>query len=251
MNPNLPPRGGILHVYAHPDDESFGNPATIAFYAGRGHPMHLVTLTRGEAGETNGVCAPEELGPVREAELRAACEILGIPRPEIWRYPDGGLGEIDSEEAISRLIALYEKTAPEVIVTYGEDGVTGHPDHIAVSRWATEAFLRLREKGAAAPSRLYWRTMPEKRRKLLNRNDITYRTDYTTIVDAREFLSIRARAEACHRSQRPHTEYARPDAIEMGAVDYYLRIFPDWRKGSLFEDGLFGEGHYPDDSTLP
>lgn len=247
-----------MHVYAHPDDESFGNPATIALYASRGIPMHLVTLTRGEAGETNGVCAPEDLGQVREGELRAACAILGIPRPEIWRYPDGGLNRVNEEEAISRLLGLYEKTAPEVIVTYGDDGLSGHPDHIAASRWATEAFFRLRQKSAASPpglycpSRLYWRTMPEKRRARLNRPDLIYRTGYTTIVDAREFGHIRAPAETCHHSQRPHTEYAHPATIELGAVDYYVRIFPEPKeKDGSFEADLFGTEFHPDETTLP
>ncbi len=55
MPESPPPAGGILNVYAHPDDESFGNPGTIALYAGRGVPVSLVCFTRGEAGETNGV----------------------------------------------------------------------------------------------------------------------------------------------------------------------------------------------------
>ena len=106
-------------------------------------------------------------------------------------------------------------------------------------------------EGGPSPSRLYWRTMPEKRRPHLGRTDLIYRDDYTTIVDAREFQSVRARAEACHRSQRPHTEYTRPHTTEMGAVDYYLRIFPEWRENSLFEAGLFGEAHHSDETTLP
>ena len=66
----------ILHVYAHPDDESFGNPATFAFYANQGVRMGLLTLTRGEAGLTNGVCQSDELGEVREKELENAAVCL-------------------------------------------------------------------------------------------------------------------------------------------------------------------------------
>ncbi|MEE9240388.1 MAG: PIG-L family deacetylase [bacterium] len=150
MNPKSQPLG-IPRIRAHPDDESFGNPATITLYAGRGVPMSMATLTRGEAGETNGVCAPEELGRVRDAELRAACRILGVGQLEIWRYPDVRLNCADEEEAVSRLLSLYEKTAAEVIVTYGGDGLTGHLDHMTASRWATEAFFRLRRKGAPPP----------------------------------------------------------------------------------------------------
>jgi LmbE family N-acetylglucosaminyl deacetylase len=250
---NLPPSpGGILHVYAHPDDESFGNPATIGLYAKEGVPMSLITMTRGEAGETNGVCKPEELGDVREAELRAACQVLGIHHFELWGYPDGELSNANKGEVLSRLIATYEKIAPRVIVTYGDEGVTGHPDHLAVSRFATEAFFQFHKQNPArAPERLYWRITPEKRRVQLNRDDINYRTDYTTIIDAREFGHIRTRAESRHRSQRAHTDYDLSEISELGAVDYYKRVFPEWRDGGPYEADLFGMTYHSDETSLP
>ncbi len=139
------PAGHILHIYAHPDDESYGNPATIRLYAGRGVSMSLITATRGEAGKTNGACGREELGAVRESELRCACAALGVERLEILGYPDGGLAGVDFDEAVSRLMAFCRETRPDVLVSYGEDGVTGHPDHVAVSRWTAAAFFRLRD----------------------------------------------------------------------------------------------------------
>lgn len=249
---NLPPPGGILHVYAHPDDESFGNPATIALYAHQGVPMSLITMTHGEAGETNGICKAEELGDLREAELRAGCQVLGIHHLDLWDYPDGELEKADEKEILSRLLEAYESIAPRIIVTYGDDGTTGHPDHLAVSWFATEAFFRFqKENSASSPERLYWRSVPEKRRTLFNRTDLIYRTDYTTIIDAREIGDIRARAEACHRSQRPHTQYGRPEIVELGAVDYYKRIFPEWKEGDPYEADLFGKTYHSDETSLP
>ena len=138
---------GILHVYAHPDDESFGNPATFAFYSDQEIPLFLVTLTRGEAGETNGICADGELGAVREKELRSACKILGIRHLDIWDYPDGRISKIPEEEGILRIEEIYRALKPEVVVTFGDDGITGHPDHIAANRWATGAFFPHSRKG--------------------------------------------------------------------------------------------------------
>ncbi len=245
-----PSLGGILHVYAHPDDESYGNPATIALYADRGARMDLICLTRGEAGETNGVCAPGELGEVRAAELHAACRALGIARLELWDYPDGGLERVEEEEAVLRLAAAYETLAPEVIVTYADDGITGHPDHLAASRWATEAFRRARRRAGPAPSRLYWRVAPEERRERYRRPDIVYRGDYTTVIDARAFAHARGEAESCHLSQRPHTDHAGPEFFEMGAVDYYIRMFPEWEGGPLEAD-LLGRGVHPEGASFP
>lgn len=242
--------GGILHVYAHPDDESFGNPGTIALYASRGHPVSLVCFTHGEAGEPNGVCAPEELGSVRAGELRAAADTLGISRLDLWDYPDGGLDRVDDEEAIVRLIEAYESIGPEVIVTFADDGITGHLDHLAVSKWATEAFWRLREKSAGKPSRLYWRTVPDKRRAIMNRPDVICRSDYTTIIDAHDHERTRAEAEACHATQKAHTNYAEPALIEMGVVDYYIRKCPEW-KGGPYEGDLLGGKTHPEESSFP
>lgn len=237
MNPSPPPVRGVLNVYAHPDDESYGDPGTISLYAGRGVSMSLVCFTRGEAGETNGVCPPGELGEVRAAELRAACGVLGISRLEQWDYPDGGLNGVDAEEAIARLMEAFEDISPEVVVTHSDDGVTGHPDHLAVSAWATEAFHRSRAGGmrpggsASAPSRLYWRVIPAHRREALARPDLIYRDDYTTIIDARSRAGVRRRAEACHATQRPHTDYDDPSFSRWAPWTTTSGNFPNGRAG--------------------
>ncbi len=244
-------RRSILHVYAHPDDESFGNPATIALYASRGVRMGLLTLTRGEAGLTNGACRPEELGDVREAELKDACRALGVESMTLWRCPDGKLKFMREPDILPRVEGFIRDFRPDVVVTYGEDGVTGHPDHVAVGGWATKAFHRLaRESPGTAPRRLYHRATPGKRRALFNRSDLAYRDDYTTIVDGRSLPRARLEAQKCHRSQRPATDYARPGAFEAGLVDYYSRRWPPWRGGPLEAD-LFGESRHADESELP
>lgn len=243
---------GILHVYAHPDDESFGNPATIMRYAADGAAMSLLTATHGEAGETGGVCDLAELGRVRAEELRAACRTLGIGRLELWCYPDGDLPGVDPEEAVARLMRLCREVRPRVIVTFGEDGITGHPDHVAVHRWATETFFRLRaEDGATSPDRLYYRAVPEWRRPLYpHRTDIIYRADCTTAVDGRAFPQARRLAAACHKTQRPHTNHADLALRAAGLVDCYVRRFPEWEGGPLEAD-LFGGRFHPEGATLP
>ena len=35
---------------------------------------------------------------------------------------------------------------PDVVLTFGPDGITGHPDHRMVSRWVTEAWRRSRRR---------------------------------------------------------------------------------------------------------
>ncbi len=213
--------------------------------------MGLLTLTRGEAGLTNGVCRTDELGDVREAELKDACRVLGVEHLTLWGYPDGGLRSLEDAEILPRIKEFMRNFSPDVVVTYGEDGVTGHPDHVAVGRWTTKAFYRLmRENPISAPKRLYHRVSPDKRRTLYNRPDLVYRNDYTTIIDGRNFPRARSKAQACHRSQRQATDYTQPKVFEAGLVDYYFRHYPDWRGGPMEAD-LFGDSHHINESELP
>ena len=247
----LTSQSSILHIYAHPDDESFGNPATFTLYSNQGVRMSLLTLTRGEAGLTNGICEPEELGDVREKELEDACRALGVKDMTLWNYPDGGLNSVEDSEILPRIEEFIRNISPDVVVTYGEDGVTGHPDHIAVGGWATKAFHQLMRKNlGVAPKRLYHRISPEKRRSLYNRSDFIYRDDYTTIIDGRNFPHARIKAQACHRSQKQATDYTQPKVFEAGLVDYYFRHYPTWR-GGLLEADLFGDSHHVDETELP
>ena len=41
--------------------------------------------------------------------------------------------------------ALITEVAPDIIVTFGPDGTTFHPDHITVHHWVTAAWERLQQ----------------------------------------------------------------------------------------------------------
>ncbi len=83
----------LMAVFAHPDDEAFGTGGTLTRYATEGHDVHLVTATRGEAGQIAEpeLATPSNLPYVREQELRCACEIYGIHPPHLLGYLDGQL----------------------------------------------------------------------------------------------------------------------------------------------------------------
>jgi N-acetylglucosamine malate deacetylase 2 len=132
----------LLAVFAHPDDETFRCGGTLALLAQRGVRVQVLTATRGQAGSCGDppLCAPEELPAVRENELRCACAALGIQPPILLDYQDGQLSETDPERIVSEILAVVREVRPKMILTYGPDGVSGHPDHIAIGRFATEAF---------------------------------------------------------------------------------------------------------------
>ena len=78
----------------------------------------------------------------REAELAASLGELGVTDLRILGLPDGGCDRAHPEPAIARIAAAMREVRPDTIVTFGPDGITGHPDHRAVSRWTTEAWRR-------------------------------------------------------------------------------------------------------------
>jgi LmbE family N-acetylglucosaminyl deacetylase len=105
----------------------------------------VVSLTRGEHGPISDprLASREGLPDVREAELESAARALGLDWSTCLRYPDGELPWVDHEAAAADLAALLAPRAPEVVLTFGEDGLYGHADHSAAAEIAAQAIRRL------------------------------------------------------------------------------------------------------------
>src|SRR5262245_20992392 len=140
-------RRRLLAVLAHPDDESLGVGGTLAKYAAEGVDTYLVTATRGEAGRYRGHRGtaehpgPQRLGEIREAELRAAADVLGIRDLTLLDYRDQELDRAEPREAIAQIAATVRRLRPDVVLTFGPDGAYGHPDHIAICQFTTAAIV--------------------------------------------------------------------------------------------------------------
>jgi len=148
-------------VVAHPDDDAYGVAAVVALH--RHDPdfrFFLVHATDGEGGaiaEGSGA-TPETLGAVRRVEDHNAWQVLGLPpyRHEWFGYPDGGLEDVPFEELVGRVAAVMREERPDVVATFGPDGITGHPDHIRIGEAATRAFLRFAGDGGPGFRRLVY-----------------------------------------------------------------------------------------------
>jgi LmbE family N-acetylglucosaminyl deacetylase len=134
----------LMAVFAHPDDESLATGSLLARYAAEGVETYLVTATRGErgwAGPPEDDPGPAALGSLREAELMAAADILGLREVNFLGYTDGDLDAADHQEATARIVAHLRRVRPQVVVTFGPNGAYGHPDHIAISQLALAAIV--------------------------------------------------------------------------------------------------------------
>lgn len=137
----------LLVVFAHPDDESIACGGLLALAADRGVRASLLCLTPGAGrGEAAG----------RLAELHAAARVLGISDVAVLTHEDGMLPWADPVALEQDVRDAIIRARPDVVITFGADGLYWHPDHIAVHERATAAVASL---GGAAPS-LYYVTMP-------------------------------------------------------------------------------------------
>lgn len=268
----------MLAVLAHPDDETLGLGGAFARYAAEGIETFLVTATSGERGRFRGIKegpehpGAEELARIREGELRAAAEVLGIRQVTLLRYGDGRLDEADPAEATARIAAEIRRVRPQVVLTFPPDGAYGHPDHIAISQLAAAAVVAaarpaggtgagLGDAGSEHPhavSKLYymvtspprWDAYQEAFKRLVSVVDGVERVAQpwpewmiTTVVDTREHWPTVWRAVTCHDSQVGGYEKLRhlsPEHHEAlwGRLEFY-RVMSLVNGGRRLETDLF------------
>lgn len=137
--------GTILGIWAHPDDETYSMAGIMAAAVANGQRVVCVTATKGELGSDS--IPPEELAPLRAAELEEALGILGVTE-HIWLgYPDGGCADLDPTGPVARLVDIINTVQPDSILGFGPDGGTWHPDHIRTYDWTRDA---IKQSGTAA-----------------------------------------------------------------------------------------------------
>jgi LmbE family N-acetylglucosaminyl deacetylase len=137
----------LAGVFAHPDDDSYVLGGTLLLHPGAVEPT-LVFATSGEAGpiaDGTGVTR-ETLGRAREAEQAAFLEAVGYggAATRFLRHPDYRLPQVPFERLVGEVEAVLREARPQVVVSFGPDGLTSHHDHIRAGEAAAEAFCRAR-----------------------------------------------------------------------------------------------------------
>ena len=153
-------------VFAHPDDDAYGVAGTVALHAAEpGFRFVLVHATDGGRGDIRpGFPATREtLGEVRRGECASAWRTLGRPpdRHEWLGFPDGEVGDVPFSRLVDPIADVLEEECPDVVLTFGPDGIFGHPDHIAVGAATDAAFLRFAGTGRPGFRRLLHGAVPQ------------------------------------------------------------------------------------------
>jgi LmbE family N-acetylglucosaminyl deacetylase len=207
----------LMCILAHPDDESLGTGGILAKYAAEGVETFVLTATRGEKGrfgESGQKPPPDVVGRVREEELRRAAEVLGIRTVEFLGYIDGELDRAAVSEIVPRIADRIRRIRPHVVVTFGPEGAYGHPDHIAISQFATAAIVAAAD--AHQVSKLYyiewsagkWDAYQAALKRLASQVDGVTRVtspwpdwELTTVIDTSGVWPTVWKAISCHETQ--------------------------------------------------
>jgi len=145
----------ILAVFAHPDDESLACGGTLARLADAGLRVTVISATHGERGGQNDCARDDALGQTRVLEMREAAAILAVAEIVIGDHPDGDLRWEHVSEFHAELVTFIRRHKPAAVITFDEDGLYWHLDHVGVHERTTSV---IRSLGADAPP-LYYVTM--------------------------------------------------------------------------------------------
>jgi LmbE family N-acetylglucosaminyl deacetylase len=240
----------VLAIFAHPDDETFIG-GMLAKYAAEGHDVYLALTTSGQMGNANtDIPKGELLGAAREEEARCSCKALGIHEPFLLGFMDGDTAA-NREAAMEiprRLREIINQVKPDVIITWGPDGLNGHPDHRVAASLVTEVFQQ-RSLLAHHPRRLYYVACPESRFKdapfPFNRPGFirTVSDEFvTTEVDVGRYLDKAYKSIQCHRTQFTEERMRQNDMLgrEVFGGKVFLRLvltslpFPAEKETNIF-----------------
>lgn len=221
-----PPRK-IMAVFAHPDDETTVAPILAKY--GEISTVYLVIATDGRYGVTDHAAIPagDSLAAIRLEELKCSCEALGIEPPITLGLHDG-LGSFEGQSAMwtqlamlkDRLATTIDEIDPDVIITFGPDADSGHPDHRLIGIVTTELLLQRPMKRD-----LYYFSYTREQAALYEGWDLNYADRENlntkisfTLEDEAKYLQ----AIECHKTQYSPLEMKEWQEVETSNPENYI-----------------------------
>ena len=139
--------GTILGIWAHPDDEVFSSAGLMKAASENGQKIISTTATYGDAGQSadENKWPKEQLADIRKAESDKALRLLGNIEQHWLGYKDGKLKEVSIDKAVENILYVIANQKIDTIITFEEQGITGHEDHKTVYVWALKLARLLKD----------------------------------------------------------------------------------------------------------
>ena len=206
------PNSAVVAAFAHPDDERVIGPL-LSRLARQGREVHLVIATDGSKGVRDhaGIAAGEPLAAARKLESECAAKRLGVRQLHMIGLEDGGLASFANLARLrTELTGVFERTRPAVIITFGPEGGTGHPDHRLVGNVVTQI---VQSDDRHRTIDLLYASLPTERLRTAPPSNPTVNGVAEALLTVRvpfeqEDLVAGQEAFACHRTQYTTTEMA-------------------------------------------
>jgi LmbE family N-acetylglucosaminyl deacetylase len=202
----------VLAAFAHPDDERVIGPL-LSRLGREGREVHLVIATDGSRGvrEHAGIAAGQPLAAARAKEAQCAANRLGVRQLHLIGLEDGALASFANLGRLrTELTAILERVQPAVIITFGPEGGTGHPDHRLVGNVVTEV-VQGDDRHRAVE--LLYASLPTERLRAAppsspRVNGVAERLLTVRVAFEQQDLVAGRESFACHRTQYTPTEMA-------------------------------------------
>jgi LmbE family N-acetylglucosaminyl deacetylase len=225
----------ILGVFAHPDDETSCAGGTFSRYAHTGVEVYVATATRGEQGMlgTKGQeVTREDLPRIRAMELCTVLQMYGAKPPIFLGYRDQEVSHANADELIAKIAAVMAAITPDVVITFGPMGLSGHPDHVAVHRATVAAFHRYRHR-TTAPPRLYYKALLPTAMQALGLTLTGPEVQPTVLIDISAYKALKVRALRTYTTQEDAQRLAGLIEQSPWAVEAFHQAYPPMSAGVL------------------
>ncbi|WP_337043070.1 PIG-L deacetylase family protein [Emticicia sp. 17c] len=237
----------VMFIFPHPDDE-ITSAGTLKLLDQQGIETSLITFTHGEAGGTNGLVQETDplkkktaLAKIREKELRAVGQLLGVDNQEILDFADSGISLLPPDtlkKVIRQKIARYQ---PTVLITYDDViGLYGHPDHRLIAQYTKEIFLAEKGSEGFPVKKLYQVTLPKPMIETAKKISASFKRNFsknatlptpTMAIKISAVGAFKKQAMLLHVSQRPTFNDMQP----------YFDKIPVWIYYRIFDKEYFSE----------
>lgn len=232
----------ILAFFPHPDDEVTVS-GTLMKLIDEGHEVHLICLTKGEAGNSGEAYSKKELAGLRTLEIQQSAEIIGVEKLHLLDYPDGGLDKMGLDSIKGIALNWINQLQPDILLSYDSKvGLYGHSDHKLSGIAIEEVFLENFGKQNFPPTQLFQVTLSPKQIQVVLKLSSGFQRNYPKdlneglprpdfSVSTQPYFDRVLQVMNAHQTQQ---------AVLKDLMPYHDRI-PSWIYSRIFDREYFHE----------